>query len=118
EAISGEGIAAVIRLVEGPVVAQPLGDQDEHSIIAELVVFDDRERLEGLPETDAVRDDAAAEAVELVDRTHHAVTLELVELVPENGVADARGRLDDPLLVKRILSRAEEMVEDESVRRM
>ena len=118
EAIGRQEVAAVVGLVERPVVAQPLGDQDQHAIVAQLVVLDDGERLEGLPEADAVGDDAAAEAVELVDRSDDAVALELVELLPDNRVADAGGRLDDLFFVECILGCAEEMVEDESVRRM
>ena len=77
EAVGGEDVAAVVGLVERPVVAQPLRAQHEHAVVAQLVVLDDRERLERLTEADAVGDDAAAEALELVDRADDAVALEL-----------------------------------------
>jgi hypothetical protein len=64
------------------------------------VVLDDGERLEGLTEADAVGDDAAAEAFELVDGADDAVALKLVELLPDDGVADAGGGLDDALFVE------------------
>ena len=112
EAVGGEDVAAVVRLVERPVVAQPLGAEHEHAVVAQLVVLDDRQGLERLPEADAVGDDAAAEAVELVDRADDAVALELEELLPDDRVADARGRLDDPLLVELVAEVAEEVEED------
>lgn len=42
-------------------------------------------------QTHAVRDDAAAEAGQLVDSAYHAVTLKLEQLLPDDGVADSRG---------------------------
>ena len=79
------------------------------------MVLDDGERLERLPETDAVGDDAAAEAVQLVDRADDAVALELEELLPDDRVADAGCRLDDLLLVEFVAAVSEEVVEDEDV---
>ena len=102
EAVGREDVAPVVRLVERPVVAQPLRAEDQHAVIAQLVVLDDGQGLERLAEADAVGDDAAAEAVQLVDRSDDAVPLELEELLPDDGVADARGGLDDPLLVELV----------------
>ena len=79
------------------------------------MVLDDRERLEGLAEADAVGDDAAAEALQLVDRADDAVALELVELLPDHRVADAGRRLDDALFVEVVAAVAEEVVQDERV---
>jgi hypothetical protein len=64
-----------------------LGTKHQHAVVAQLVVLDDGERLEGFAEADAVGDDAAAEALQLVDRADNAVALELVELLPDDGVA-------------------------------
>ena len=91
------------------------GHEHEHAIVAQLVVLDDRERLEGLTEADAVGDDAAAEAVQLVDRADHAVALELEELLPDDRVADAGGGLDDALFVEVVTAVSEEVMEDERV---
>ena len=63
EAVGREDVAAVVGLVERPVVAQALGHEHQHAVVAQLVVLDDRQRLERLSEADAVGDDAAAEAV-------------------------------------------------------
>ena len=115
EAVGRQEVAAVVGLVERPVVAQALGAQHEHAIVAQLVVLDDRQRLERLPEADAVGDDAAAEAVQLVDRTDDAVALELVELLPDHRVADAGGRLDDALFVQLLAAVMKKVEEDQII---
>ena len=51
ETVGGQHIALVVALVERPVVAQTLGCQNEHAVIAQLVIFDDRQCLEGLAQT-------------------------------------------------------------------
>ena len=109
EAVGGEEVAAVVGLVERPVVAEPLGHQHQHAVVAQLVVFDDGQGLEGLAEADAVGDDAAAQALQLVDGADDAVPLELVELLPDGGVADAGGGLDDALFVQFVPACLEEL---------
>jgi hypothetical protein len=77
EAVGGEEVAAVISLVECPVVAQALRHEHKHTVIAQLVVFDDGERLERLAEADAVGNDAAAQPFQFVDGPDNAVALKL-----------------------------------------
>ena len=111
EAVGGEKVAAVVRLVECPVVAQSLGHQHQHAVVAKFVVFDDGERLERFAEADAVGDDAAAQPFQFVDRPDDAVPLKLVELLPDRGVADAGGGFDDALFVQfvaQVFERLEE----------
>ena len=115
EAIGREEVAAVVGFVQRPVVAQALGHQHEHTVVPELVVLDDRERLERLTEADAVGDDAATVALELGYRADHAITLKPVELLPDHRVADASGRLDDALFVEILTTVAEEVMQDERV---
>ena len=115
EAVGGEEVAAVVGLVERPVVAQALGHEHQHAVVAQLVVLDDRQRLEGLAEADAVGDDAAAEALELVDRPDDAVALELEELLPDDGVPDAGGGLDDALFVQFVPACLEELKQDQVI---
>src|SRR5690606_25869770 len=83
-------------------------------------IFDDGQRLESFAETNAVGDDAAADPFQLVDSTDNAVTLKLEKLVPDGGVPNAGGGLDDPLLVQlvaQILEQLEEHLEIEQRRR-
>lgn len=68
ETVGGQHIALVVALVERPVVAQTLGCQNEHAVIAQLVILDDRQCLEGFAQTYTVGNDATAEAVQLVYR--------------------------------------------------
>jgi hypothetical protein len=110
-----ERVAPVVGLVERPVVAQAFGRQHQDAVVAQLVVLDDGERLEGLSQAHAVGQDAAAEALELVDRADDAVSLELVELLPDPRVADAGGALDDALLVQLVAQVLEQVVEDAEV---
>src|SRR3546814_8942637 len=62
EAVACQDVAAIIGLVERPVVAQPLGTEHQNAVVAQLVVFDDGQGLEGFAETDAIGDYAAADA--------------------------------------------------------
>ena len=117
EAVGGQEVAAVVGLVERPVVAQALGHQHQHAVVAQLVVLDDGQGLEGLAEAHAVGDDAAAEALQLVDGADHAVPLELEELLPDDGVADAGGGLDDALFVQLSSPLPEEVVQHQRVDR-
>ena len=98
EAVGRELVAAVVLRVDRPVLAQFFRAEHEHAVVAELVIFDDGQRLERLAEADAVRDDAAAVFFDLVDRAEHAVLLEGEELVPDARVAEARPRLHDGLV--------------------
>ena len=93
EAVGGEDVAPIVGLVERPVVAQALRNQHEHAVIAQLVVLDDRERLESFAEADAVGNDAAAEAFQFVDRANDAVALELEELLPDDRCCGCRWRI-------------------------
>src|SRR5690606_40132713 len=68
-----------------------------------------------ISKTNTVGDDAAAETVQLVDGADHAVTLELVELLPDDRVADAGGRLDDLVFVEFVAAIEEQVVENERV---
>ena len=94
EAVAREDVPAVVGPIEGPVVSQPLRAEHEHPVVAKLVILDDRERLEGLAEPDAVGDDAAAEPLDLVDGADDPVALELEQSLPDCGVTDPGRRSD------------------------
>src|SRR3546814_98122 len=106
-----QDVAAIIGLVERPVVAQPLGTEHQNAVVAQLVVFDDGQGLEGFAETDAIGDYAAADALQLVDSADDAIPLKLEQLVPDGRVADARRGLDNPLLVQLVAQIPEQLVE-------
>ena len=100
ETVGGEDVAAVVGLVDGPIVAKALGDQHQDAVVAQLVILDDGEGLEGFPQADAVGDDAAAQAFQFVEGAHHAVALEPEEFFPDGGIADAGAGFDDAVLVQ------------------
>src|SRR5271166_2980166 len=116
ESIWREEIAAIICLVKRPVVAQALGAEHENAIIAQLVIFYDRERFECFTEANTVGDDAAAKSVQLIERANDAVMLELEQLFPDDRVADASGGFDDPILVQLLATLTEQMQKDERIR--
>ena len=79
------------------------------------MVLDNGQCFEGFAQADTVRDDAAAKTVELVDGADHAVTLELVELLPHDGVADAGGGFDDSLFIQPVTRGREEVMQEQRV---
>ena len=115
EAVGGEEIALVVGFVKGPVVAQPLGAEHQHAPVAQFIVFDDGQGLKGLPQADAVGDNAAAEPVELVEGAQHAVALKFEELAPDDAVADAGRGIGEALLVERACVGAQDVAQDQVV---
>src|SRR5208282_167205 len=107
--VGGEHVAAIIGLVEGPVIPQALWAENEHAIVPQLVIFDDRKRLESFAEADAIRDDASADPLELIDCSDHAVALKSKKLLPDDSVPDTRGRLDDPFFIKLVAEILEQL---------
>ena len=99
EAVRRENVALVVGFVECPVVAQTLRRQHQNTVVAQLVVLDDRQSFEGFTEADAVRDDATTKAVQLVNGANYAITLELEQLLPHHRIADTGSGLDDSVLV-------------------
>ena len=115
KAVSGKNIALVVGLVERPVIAQPLGAQHQHTVIAQLMVFDDGQCLKGFSQANTIGNDAAAETVELVYCTDDTITLEFVELFPYQCVADASGRFDDAVFIHLVAAALEQMVQHQDV---
>ena len=115
EAIGSEDVPPVVRFVETPVVSKALGDEHQNTVIAELVVLNDRQRLKRLTETDAVRDDAASESVDLVDRTNDAIALKFEQLLPDRRLADARCRLDNPVFIEVSFGTLKQVMKREEV---
>ena len=115
EAVGSEEVTAVIRLVERPIVAQAFGYEHEYAVVAQLVIFDDGKSLEGLTKADAIGNDAAAKALKFVDGPDDAVLLELVQLLPDRGVADTRRRLDNTVFVNFFAKILENLKQDQVV---
>src|SRR5690606_12841388 len=110
-----ENVAFVVSLVECPVVAQTLRRQHQYTIVAQLVVFDDRQGFEGFTEADAVCDDAATKAVQLVDGANYAITLELEQFLPHHRIPDTGRGLDDSVLVHLVTAITKQMMQYQRV---
>ena len=95
EAVSCKDIPLVVLCVYRPVFPQFLRCQHQHAVIAQLIILDDGQCREGFAQTDTIRNDTAAVFLNLVNGPHHAVTLELIKLVPNQRRLNARLGLDD-----------------------
>jgi hypothetical protein len=73
ESIREERVEAAVVGVDSPILAQLFGAQDEDSLILQFEVLDYRQSLICLTEPDAVRDDAAVMAQNLIDRPFDSV---------------------------------------------
>jgi hypothetical protein len=91
ELVANEGVELghVAAEVHRPVLAQLLGAQHQHALaVAQLKVFDDRQRGIGLAQAHAVGQDAAVVGVDLLDGALDAVFLEIEQGFPDFGVGD------------------------------
>ena len=79
------------------------------------MIFDDGKSLKGFSKSNAVGNNAATKAIELVYRTNNTITLKAVKLLPDHGVADTCSRLDDTLFIKIFVTIAENIIEDKRV---
>ena len=115
EAISDEDIALVVLGINRPVFPKLLWCKHQHPIIPQFIVFDNRQSREGLAQTNAVGNNAAAVLFDFVNSAHDPIPLELVELVPNKGLLDACPGLDDGLFREFPQIRFEDVIEGNKV---
>lgn len=115
KAIGMQNVAPVVGFVQGPVVAEALGAEYQHPVIAQLVILNNGQSFKGLAEAHVVCNDTAAEACELVNGSNRILFLKSIEALPDLRIANAGGRLDDALFVQRPFKVSEEVIEDEVV---
>ena len=111
QAVARDGVVHDVRVVGDPVVAQLLGAQHEHVLVAALVVLDHGERGERLAQAHGIGEDAAVVGLELVDDGERRVLLEIVELVPDEAVAEAQPLVGQHVLGDVVQELAEYAVE-------
>ena len=111
QAVARDGVVHDVRVVGDPVVAQLLGAQHEHVLVAALVVLDHGERGERLAQANGIGQDAAVVGLELVDDGERRVLLEVVELVPNEAVAEAQPLVGQHVLGDVVQELAEYAVE-------
>ena len=78
ETILEQRIVFQVALVGRPVVGQLLGAENEDCPIAQLVVFDDRQRRKRLAQANTVSEDAPVICLQLVDDAGGCVLLEVI----------------------------------------
>ena len=83
EAVGGEDIGGEVGVVVRPVLGELLRAQHENGLVAQLVVLDDRQCGERLPEANGVGEDAAVVGLQLVDDARGRVPLEVVQTLPD-----------------------------------
>ena len=84
-------------------------------LVAELVVLDHRQRGKGLPEPDAVSENAAAIGLELVDDAGRSVALEVVQALPDLGIQVPRQIVGQDILADVVEELGEQVVQDQEV---
>src|SRR5438067_2487840 len=103
ERIQRTGIA-----VDGPVAAQFLRAKNEDAFVAELEIFDHRQGGVGLPQANAVRENAAVVVENLVYGCLGAVLLEGIERAPDVCVRER----NPPQIVVEVTGAIEEIAEE------
>ena len=115
EPVAGEDVGRQVCVVVGPVLGELLRRQHEHRLVAQLVVLDDRQRGERLPEAHAVGEDAAVVGLQLVDDAGRGVALEVVEALPDLRLLVAGAVVRQDVLADVVEELGEQVVEDQEV---
>ena len=115
EAVGGQCVAVIIGLINRPVVSQPFWAQNQNTVVAQLMILDDRERLECFPKSYTVGNDTATKTIELVDGTNDPITLEFVEFFPDQRIPDARCGFNNLVFVEFVSTIFKDVVEDQGV---
>ena len=86
EAILGEGTEQVARSVNGPIAPQFFRAKNEDFFVPQLKIFDDGEGGVGFAQANAIGEDTAVVALDLVDSGASAIALKDIEGLPDLGV--------------------------------
>ena len=109
QTVLGQRIIDKIAAIGEPIFCKLLGAEHQYIFVAFLIVFDDRERGEGLAETDTVRQYTATVHFQLVDDGKRSIFLEIVQFSPYNAVFKSRGIIREHIL-RNILQKLTEYV--------
>lgn len=115
EPIPGERIGFQVGVIVQPVIGQLLRTQHKDRAVAQFVVLDHRQGGEGLPQTDAVRQDAAVEGLELVDDPGCCISLVVEQLLPDEALLIARPVIGQHILVDILQKCMEDIVEHDEI---
>ena len=115
EAVGGEEIGGEVGVVVRPVLGELLRAQHENGLVAQLVVLDDRQCGERLPEANGVGEDAAVVGLQLVDDARGRVPLEVVQTLPDLRLLVTGAVVRQHVLVDVVEKLREQVVEDQEV---
>ena len=98
--VFSEGIekTVVLGLINSPVLLEFFWAKNQHTLVFQLKVFDDGQRLESFSQADAIGKDAAIVFENFIDRAFHAVALELKTGFPNLRVHDFDVLVKQPAL--------------------
>jgi len=115
EAVFGEDVRDEVAFVGQPVICELLRAEDEDGRISQLLVFDQGQRGERLPETHGLGEDAAVVSLQLIDDAGGSVPLEIEELFPHEAVLVAGEVFRENVLADVLQKLAEDIVEHQEV---
>ena len=98
--VFGKNVGCEVAVVVQPVVCEFLGAEHQNRTIAQFVIFDYRERGEGFPQANTIRQNSAVECFELVVNAVGRVALEIEQLLPDQAVLIAGSIIGQVVLVK------------------
>ena len=115
ESVFRKDVGDQVAFIRQPIVCELLRAEDEHRAIPQLVIFDHGQRCKGLPETNAVGQDAAIVGLQLVNDSSCSVLLEIKQFVPHQTILIARAIIGENVGADVFQEFAEDIVEHHEV---
>ena len=115
ETVGCNRIILVVSAKRHPVVVQLLGTKDKHALVPVLIVLDNGKSRESLTKSNGVSKYAAIVLLQLVDDGKGCITLEVIELVPNDAVLEARALIGQHILGDVLQELVEDIVQRDEV---
>ena len=82
-------VVFIVAFIGIPVLIEFLGAEHQHTLVAILVILDDRDGRKGLSQTYTIGQDTAIIGLQLVDDGQSRIALEVIEFVPNLRTLEA-----------------------------
>ena len=109
------GIVDIVAFVCIPVLRQLFRAENKNGFVAVLIILNDRERGEGLTQTNAVRQNTAVEFLKFTNDGKNSVPLEVVEHSPYFAFLEARCFIGQLVLRNIIKELFEDVIERDKI---